>query len=50
MVKRLERRSGNILLIRSDNEERYAPVPINMDSEAGEIEIFGRMVWSCREY
>ncbi len=49
MVKRLERRPGNTLLIRSDND-RYEDIPVNMAEVDGEIEIFGRMVWSCREY
>ena len=49
MVKRLERRPGNMLLIRSDNPN-YEDIPVNMNEADGEIEIFGRMVWSCREY
>lgn len=49
MVKRLERRPGNILLLRSDNPD-YEDIPAAMDGAEGEIEIFGRMVWSCREY
>jgi len=49
MVKRLERRPGNMLLIRSDND-RYESIPVKMDKAGDEIEIFGRMVWSCREY
>ena len=49
MIKRLERRPGNILIIRSDND-RYQDIPVNLSEVDGELEIFGRMVWSCREY
>jgi transcriptional regulator with XRE-family HTH domain len=49
MVKRLENRPGNMLLIRSDNAS-YQDIPVNKAEVDGEIEIFGRMVWSCREY
>ena len=49
MVKRLENRLGGILLIRSDNEA-YEDISINKTEVDGDIEIFGRMVWSCREY
>ncbi len=49
MVKRLERRPGNMLLLRSDNPH-YEDIPVHMAEVDGEIEIFGRMVWSCREY
>lgn len=49
MVKRLENRPGGILLIRSDNSA-YEDIPVNKADIGGEIEIFGRMVWSCREY
>lgn len=49
MVKRLERRPGNILMIRSDND-RYEDIPVSLDDMGKEAEIFGRMVWSCREY
>ena len=48
MVKRLETRPGGILLIRSDNPN-YEDIPVNMH-EATDVEVFGRMVWSCREY
>lgn len=48
MVKRLENRPGNVLLIRSDNKD-YEDLPVNL-AEVDGIEIFGRMVWSCREY
>lgn len=52
MVKRLENRPGGVLLIRSDNRE-YEDISVTLseiDKDGGEIEIFGRMVWSCREY
>ena len=49
MVKRLENRPGNMLLIRSDNPS-YQAIPVSKAEMEGEIEIFGRMVWSCREY
>ncbi len=49
MVKRLERRPGNILVIRSDNP-RYEDIPVNMEVSLDEVEVYGRMVWSCREY
>lgn len=49
MVKRLETRPGGVLLIRSDNTS-YDPIPVNVAELDGEIHIFGRMVWSCREY
>lgn len=49
MVKRLENRPGGILLIRSDNPA-YDDIPVNKHDESLGIEIFGRMVWSCREY
>ena len=48
MVKRLEARPGNVLLIRSDNPV-YEPIPVDM-SDNDDIQIFGRMIWSCREY
>lgn len=48
MVKRLETRPGGVLLIRSDNPA-YEDIPVNT-SEATDVEVFGRMVWSCREY
>lgn len=49
MVKRLETRPGGVLLIRSDNKD-YDDLPVNLEEVDGEIEIYGRMVWSCREY
>ena len=49
MVKRLENRPGNRLLIRSDNPA-YEAILISKDSAGGEVQIYGRMVWSCREY
>ncbi|MDR2573755.1 MAG: helix-turn-helix domain-containing protein [Desulfovibrio sp.] len=50
MVKRLENRPGGFLLIRSDNNERYNDIEVNKNSEDVDIQVFGRMVWSCREY
>ena len=49
MVKRLENRPGGVLLIRSDNPD-YEDIPVNLEEVDGDIEIHGRMVWSCREY
>lgn len=49
MVKRLENRPGGVLLIRSDND-RYNDIPVDKNDEAIDVEVFGRMVWSCREY
>lgn len=49
MVKRLETRPGGILLIRSDNPS-YEDIPVSLAEVDGDIEIHGRMVWSCREY
>lgn len=49
MVKRLENRPGGVLLIRSDNLD-YDSIQINRNEENTEVQIFGRMVWSCREY
>ena len=49
MVKRLETRPGGKMLIRSDNE-RYEDIPVDLGDESSGVEIFGRMVWSCREY
>jgi phage repressor protein C with HTH and peptisase S24 domain len=49
MVKRLENRPGGILLIRSDNKE-YKEIEIDMGAENVDVQVFGRMVWSCREY
>lgn len=48
MVKRLERRPGGILIIKSDNTN-YEPIPVKIE-QAPDVEVFGRMVWSCREY
>lgn len=47
MVKRLETRPGLIRVI-SDNTQ-YSPMEIP-DREDVNMEIFGKMVWSCREY
>lgn len=49
MVKRLENRPGGILLIRSDND-RYDDLSVDKNNESLDLEVFGRMVWSCREY
>lgn len=49
MVKRLENRPGGILLIRSDNPD-YEDIPVSKNDPTVDIEVFGRMVWSCREY
>ncbi|MDL2316278.1 LexA family transcriptional regulator [Desulfovibrio sp. OttesenSCG-928-A18] len=49
MVKRLENRPGGLLLIRSDNPA-YDDITIAKDDETIDAEVFGRMVWSCREY
>ena len=49
MVKRLENRPGGLLLIRSDNPS-YETIPVQKDNESIDFAIFGRMVWSCREY
>jgi len=49
MVKRLENRPGNMLLIRSDNPA-YEDIPVSKGDSSGEVQIYGRMVWSCREY
>ena len=49
MVKRLETRPGGVLLLRSDNPD-YEDIPVNRHDESADVEILGRMVWSCREY
>lgn len=49
MVKRLENRPGGILLLRSDNRN-YADIAVPKGDESIDFRIFGRMVWSCREY
>ena len=49
MVKRLERRPGGMILIRSDNKD-YDPLEVSLADEAVDIEVFGRMVWLCREF
>jgi transcriptional regulator with XRE-family HTH domain len=48
MVKRLENRPGK-LIIRSDND-KYHELEIDRADESKKIIIYGRMVWSCREY
>lgn len=47
MVKRIEKRPGVIKLI-SDNKT-YDPIEIN-SSMNDDVEIYGKMIWSCREY
>ena len=50
MVKRLEKRPGGVIRIRSDNDY-YEPIDINPATDEGvDFQVFGRMVWSCREY
>ena len=49
LVKRLETRPGGIILIRSDNPD-YEAIAVNRHDEYLDMQIFGRMVWSCREY
>ena len=49
MVKRLENRPGGVLLIRSDNPD-YEDLQMNKVEGDADVQIFGRMVWSCREY
>ena len=49
MLKRLERRPGGEVLIRSDNE-KYDDIAIKKDQDHIDFEIFGRMVWLCREF
>ncbi|MDR0827853.1 MAG: helix-turn-helix transcriptional regulator [Desulfovibrio sp.] len=49
MVKRLENRPGGILLIRSDNPD-YEDLSVRKNDEGADVEVLGRMVWSCREY
>lgn len=47
MVKRLETRPGMVKVI-SDNDH-YSPIEIT-SADSQDMEIFGKMVWSCREY
>ncbi|MCL1939736.1 MAG: helix-turn-helix domain-containing protein [Desulfovibrionaceae bacterium] len=49
LVKRLETRPGGIILIRSDNPD-YETITVSRNDEHLDMQIFGRMVWSCREY
>ena len=49
MVKRLENRPGGVLLVRSDNAN-YEDIPVSKKDESVDVQVFGRMVWSCREY
>lgn len=50
MIKRLERRPGGIVLIRSDNPayEDMEVQPAGM--ECLDFAVFGKMVWMCREF
>lgn len=48
LVKRLETRPG-MTVVRSDNPD-YQPIEIAKNDESIDWEVFGRMVWSCREY
>jgi phage repressor protein C with HTH and peptisase S24 domain len=48
MVKRLENRPG-VLLFKSDNKI-YDEISVDKSDESKNVEIYGRMVWSCREY
>ncbi len=48
MVKRIEKRPG-VIVFKSDNSENYEPIRINQ-AGADNVEIYGRMIWSCREY
>ena len=50
MIKRLEPQPGGVLLVRSDNAA-YKPFEITLaDVTPESFQIYGRMVWSCREY
>lgn len=49
MVKRLENRPGGILILRSDNPD-YDDIKIDKNNEDIGVQVYGRMVWSCREY
>lgn len=49
MIKRLERRPAGEILIRSDNPT-YDPITINPLNEGIDFQVFGRMVWLCREF
>lgn len=48
LVKRLETRPG-MVVVKSDNPQ-YRDIEISRSDESVNWEIFGRMVWSCREY
>ncbi len=50
MIKRLIKKPGGVFTIKSDNEVIHPPIDISPTDESLDIEIFGRMVWSCREY
>ncbi|MGE4537633.1 MAG: helix-turn-helix transcriptional regulator [Desulfovibrio sp.] len=47
MIKRVERVPGKVILM-SDNS-KYSPIEITPDNE-DQAQIYGRMVWACREY
>lgn len=50
MLKRLENRPGGLLLIKSDNPD-YEPFEVRpAEAHEDEFAVYGRMVWSCREY
>lgn len=52
MIKRLFKKSGGSVLVRSDNSDKNANPDFELEAhdESVDFEIFGRMVWSCREY
>ena len=50
MIKRLLKKPGGTIVISSDNEEFNPPIDIGPNDEGIDLEVFGRMVWSCREY
>lgn len=49
LANRLENRPGGVLTIRSDNKD-YDDLSVNLSKVDGDIEIFGYIVWSCREH
>lgn len=49
MIKRLERRAMGEIYISSDNP-RYEPITIKPTDEGVDFQVFGRMVWLCREF
>ena len=50
MIKRLFKTSDGGISIHSDNKELYPPISVDFPNEALDFEVFGRMIWSCREY